>query len=273
VTLAFSANAGDPCDDFLPQHPLWEKIRTAKYSCCMNLLPIVNIGLVNQGEGLWPILSLDKISLYLERCKPGRFSGAVIVTSHTPREDAILSCSLWTASQVLWGNGEGGLLAETWFKAYRPDLYQHPGWQTLLREMREVAINIGLLRSLLKEKRGDIAKEEFRILTDSILSRLKCLFAKINNLKSNGSERPNLKEYFSYFYRDARRLILRFLQHYQMPLLGVLDGDDMKPSFWTEISNANSQGITSGVNVVLLEEPRKGDPQSQMTKIYEEVFH
>jgi len=42
--ISFSAHAGDPCSDYLPPHPLWEKLRSAKHYSHLNLLPIVNIG-------------------------------------------------------------------------------------------------------------------------------------------------------------------------------------------------------------------------------------
>lgn len=272
TTIAFSAHAGDPLNDFLPLHPIWETLRTSNNSSFLNLLPIINSGLVKQGEGLWPIFSQDQTNCYLSRCKPSVLSGVITMTTHVPRENALLSCNLWVTAQTLWRDGSPSLLMDTWIRAFRPEYLQYDDLEKILQEIREISLKVGFLIFNMDKSEKELSKNESRTLADSLLSRLAFLQTTLEDRTIESTERVSLKQYFTFFARDARRMILRFLQHYQMPMVGVLNGDDMKESFWTEISSPNSQGLISGVKVLLLDEPHRGESGSIMAEIYDEVI-
>jgi hypothetical protein len=269
--IAYSANTGDPLDDHLPPHPLWNVLRNSKHASKYNLLPLVNIGLANQGEGFWPTISLDQINRYIVRCNPIHFSGAAAITAHLPKEDALLSCSLWLASQILWGKNNPHLLLESWIKAYRPEFFECLDPREVLEDCRKIEVQLGMLSSLIKENRTPHSKEEFRMLTESLLANLRLLHSIFDTKKTNSTQRCSLYERFAIFARDARKLILRFLQHFNMPLVNVMNGDDMQESFWADISNTGSLGMTSSVKVILRDKPNKGKPDSYMSKIYAEI--
>lgn len=269
--IAFSSLAGDPCFDYLPPHPLWEVLRREKNKSHANFLPLLNTGLVGQGEGFWPIFSLDLNNRYLLRCDSTLFAGAISITAYLPKEESLLSCSLWTAAYTMLGEGQNSPLAETWFGAYCPDILKYKDHDRILGEMRQISIMIGYLSTYPRDDKANASREEYRILSESLLSRLRVLQASIDNQQTENSKHLKLKDYFTFFLRDGRRLILRFLQQHQITMVNGLTDDDSQESFWTTTSTAGSHGWNAGTKVFIREEPSKGEAGSIMEKIYEEV--
>ncbi|MFQ5730191.1 MAG: hypothetical protein ACE5GN_07510, partial [Waddliaceae bacterium] len=110
--IAFSAVSGDPVLDHLDSHPFWEVLRQSLDVCYTPLLPIINVGALNQGECLWPTLALDLINDYCLRCRRHQFAGVLSLVPYLPNPESFLSCNLWVASQVLWGRNPPELLGK-----------------------------------------------------------------------------------------------------------------------------------------------------------------
>ncbi|NGX42480.1 MAG: hypothetical protein K940chlam7_00760 [Chlamydiae bacterium] len=269
--VAFSAVAGDPAFDHQQPHPFWEIFRQSLDSLYTPLLPIVNIGAVKQGECLWPTLSLDLINRYLLPCNRHHFLGVLSLTPSLPKATSFLSCNLWVASQILWGQSQPERLVETWFAAYRPEL-NRSGFVETLKEIRQVALGISFLRYSSNE--GELSKEECRAQAESLLAQLRRLQIVIENSETTRNQEDDkltFKEYFTFFARDARRIILHFLQCNHVSVANVLNGEDMLESFWTAVNQPSGGGILAGVKPTLFEEPNKGEEGSAMRKIYEET--
>jgi hypothetical protein len=269
--LAFSAVAGALYADHLPPHPFWETLRRSPDVSATTFLPIVNIGSIQQGEGLWPSLSLDLIEKYFSKCRRHHFAGVVCLVNQLPNIGGLLECSLWVAAQKLWTEQPASLLAETWFRARRPemDFLTHSG---ALQHVRQLVVELSLLRSLHNEKQRDhISSEECRTIASSSLIRLKYLqiiFEKNESSNLKRSEKSTFHEYFTCFARDARRIVLHFLQRFNVTLLHQKDDDDQLEGFWTQF-----HGVSQNVRYAkpqFLDHPHKGSVGSSMEKIYKE---
>jgi len=255
--IAFSATVGDPCSDWLPPHPLWQTLRAAKAKTYLNLLPLINVGLINQGQGLWPATSLDLMDRYLLRCRQKTFCGAIALATSVPEEDALLSCSLWVASRILWGDQSPHLLAETWFCSYRRQWLEVENLERLLKEVREIAIAINFLQETSTQ-----TKEQIKKLTDCLLLRLRCMEAARLKQPALTDSKPGFDHYLTFFIRDAKRLIARALESHKMPIAFSLEEEGRSGSFWTEGSLAD---------IVIFDSPKKGE-DPLMAQIYSEVF-
>lgn len=272
--LAYSAIAGSPWEDHRSPHPFWETLRQSPDVSATPLMPIVNIGAVRQGEGLWPTLTLDLVERYFSHCHRHHFAGAISLIGQLPKEGALLDCSLWVAAQVMWKEQSVRLLAETWFRAQRPDL-DFPVFADALRDIRSISADLSFLRSLHNENHRDlISSEECRTIAASLLARLKHLqfqFEKEEKSRLKRSEKPTYYDYFSCFVRDARRIVLHFLQRFNAPLLHYRDEDDQQEGFWTQVQGLG-QGGRYSPKAIFLEHPQKGVPGSRMELIYKENY-
>lgn len=271
TTIAFSSVAGNACLDHLPPHPFWEYLRQSTEISSTRLLPIVNVGSVLQGEGLWPAPSLDLLDNYYSRLYRHSFAGAIALVNTLPKEGGLLDCALWTASQCLWKESSPLLLAETWFQVYRSEWDFSLYWDCL-KKTREMIIELSLLRSLTNEMSRDlISTEECRAVTESLLSRLKILQMKADKLQRQNSKKTkliSLTDYLTFFARDAQRIILYFLQCFNLSYPHLFNEDDLQDSFWTQFLSKSGHGVRSAAKVVFLEEPSRGNPGSKMETIF-----
>lgn len=249
--IAFNAVCGYPHSDHQCGHPIWELLRESPDCSSTPLLPVLNIGLVNQGEGLWPIINADLLDRFLPRCSRHHFAGALSMASHMPRSGSVLDCNLWVAGQSLWRDISPLLLLETWFKAFRSDENLH----FCLKAMkcgRDIAMQLCSLspQHLLESLSG----EESKIYGDHILSSLKQLqnqWKKQIDKKSLNAH-PKIKDYFNFFAKDVKQLLGAYLPTYNIPLSYLIDNEEPSISFW----NAK------------LDTPNRGHKNSIMEAIY-----
>lgn len=255
--ISFSAVAGSPTDDHREYHPLWVLLRELPDTSATRLLPLLNMGGVEQGEGLWPVIPIGLLEYTLDHMHRQPFAGAIMMTRYLSKQGTFLDGSLWTAGQSLWGGFSPCLLLETWCKAFHPSLTS----LELLIDFWRVGRRLSGLKNSKKT-----TTEECRLLSESLIGELNRLQTLVDKCRDE-----RVREYFVYFARDARRKILHFLQANHAPMVNVLNGDDLQESFWTVIQQSGGSGLTSGAKVTLLEEPRMGEEDSPMRRIYDEV--
>lgn len=271
--ISFSAVAGHYLHDHLPSHPFWEQLRISPDISETPLLPVVNVGSVSQGEGLWPSLPFDLFEKYYSQLNRHRFAGIMSVTNRLPKSGGLLDCALWTSGQLLWRNVPSSQLMATWFSAYRPD------WNfalnlDILKSIRQMTIELSYLRSLMSESSQDqMTSEEHRVITDSLLMRLKELQMRVErsyrkHLKKN--EMTSLFEYMQCFVRDAQRIVHQFMQNSNLSISHMSGNEDHQVSFWMPIYTGTSQGVQSPSKGTLLDEPRPGMEGSRMEAIFNE---
>ena len=273
TVLSFSFVEGEPFEDHLSPHPIWESLRASHGESSTAFLPIVNVGSIGSGEGLWPILPLDHIESYISYMYRHRFLGAMMMSDHIPQRGSLLDCSLWVGSQVQWMKLSPDLLANTWFLANRSVLGND--WDRLhLKKIRELVLRLKRLckGTLRPSEFYDAEKELFRLEVESILFYLKFLREKF--LKSNVSVKErddriiSFSDYLCYFIRDAKRMIFSFLQGEEISISNVLDGEDLQKGFWTTLIQGAKGGIGGKASVSLLKRADYEASDGVMDRIY-----
>lgn len=268
--IAFSALSGDFTQDHVPLHPFWNALRKEMECSSTPLLPIVNTGGVRQGEGLWPSIPCDLIDLILARCVRHHFAGIITLVNHIPPCGGMLDCSLWIASQALWKGSNPWLTAETWFAAHRPH-WNYPLFEEDFKTIRRMVIHLSLMRSLTSEPHRDkLSSEEGKAISESLLAHLRALEIKwLKEKQENKEAKATLQDYGVFFLRDARRIILNFLQCFNISIPNLTIHEDVQESLWTQFLQSGGQGVRSG-KVSLLEKPNAGQPGSRISQIFAE---
>lgn len=269
--IAFSALGGLPSHDHLPQHPFWLQLRQAHQIVSTPLLPIINAGGVDQGEGLWPALSFDLFQNYFQRCTRHHFAGVISLTNRLPAPGGFLECNLWVASQLQWREIPPEVLIETWFKARRPDI-DYVKERDLFKQVRDIILELSHLKFL--KRRGIYTVEELRLFIESLLARLKVLKLRTSKdrMMTSNCSTATLIEQVNFFIRDARRTLLHIAQNYDVPLLSFAGEDDLQDSFWTKAVGASGQTARNGLKVMILDTPECGNAPGVMHRIYHENF-
>lgn len=232
-------------------HPFWEVLRVSPDVSSTPLLPVVNMGNVGCGDGLWPSLNLRLLNKVFGHMQRHVFAGVIGVINQLPKREGLLDCTLWAAAQFLWKRQRIEQAVETWFLAHHPEMEYSKYFEVIDDLVHEI--------HALK-RMGERTSEESKVIAESLIARLKEIQVKLEveerkRLKKTGI---SLHDYFVYFERDARRLILQFLQKHHVALASLLNNDDAGEGFWT------SGG--KGGKVTVLEEPSKGT--GMMTRIY-----
>lgn len=258
--LAFSAVSGNPTADHLPSHPLWEKLRGMPTLSSPALMPIINIGAVDQGEGLWPTLTFDLLERFAALCQRHHFAGLIGLVHSLPAEGSLLDCCLWVGAQIQWKERSIQPVASSWFAARRPDLDFLTN-ANALKELREVAINLSLLRAHYLKQTDQISREQCRCLIERLWVQVKGLELRFDSSKGSSNARPNWSDYYIFFARDARRLILFFIRHLQLSLPNLGRFEESGSGFWTSFQPSAP---------FFLDVPFSGDPGSLMSMIHKE---
>jgi len=266
--IAFSALAGSFYDDHLPLHPLWEALRQSPDVSATPLMPIINGGSVKQGEGLWPVLKTELFECFFSSMRRHVFAGAIILTNGLPKKKGVLACNLWIAAQMQWREQSPALYAETWFKAFRPEL-EYERYEQALKTISDVARELSLLRSQLHIKEVDrISSEICRAKAEAMLSQLNFLQLIFTKDKENDKSKMQLSlaDYFRFFNRDVRQTLLHIMQMLNISLPNAMNGVDVQESFWTKLLESSGAGIRGASKVSFLDKPNSesGDPRLRL---------
>lgn len=271
--IAFPAVAGAWCDDHLPPHPLWEQLRRSPDISSTHLLPVVNVGMVSQGEGLWPAPSLDLVETYYSRLYRHRFAGVVALTSQLPQQGSMLDCCLWVAGQALWRQRSSALLAEQWFRAFRSE-WNYLEVEAIMAGARSLVVELSQLRAMANEAARDaVLSEECRTASESVIARLKELQLRAEKLERKRLKRglfPSIHDYMQVFARDVQRIVLHFLQRFNLSYPHVMGPEELLESFWMQLSPGGTQDMRAAAKVAFLQEPLSGPAGSRMEAIYRE---
>ena len=270
--FAFSAVAGDVANSHLPLHPIWDVLQQLRDPLWTPLLPLFNGGCLNQGEGMWPVLNFEHLEEVLQKCQRHQFAGLAIVTKQLPQEKGLLSCNLWVCGQALWTSWSPAFLAQLWFKSERSDL-DFKSFTFWLKRIAWIARELSQLKEDIRTKRLIQQPEMCRCKGESLLAQLSELHQVVQLEQTTPFIQGScFKDYYLYFMRDARRLILLFMQTYQLPISTLLMGQDMQAAFWTEVSSSNDQVSRGQVKIFFKEEIQTQWEDPILQQIYEENF-
>jgi hypothetical protein len=260
TVIAFPAAGGQLSDDHAAPHPFWKELRRSPDISSTRLMPVINCGGIEQGEGLWPNLPMDLIQTYLPRCYRHTFAGIAIPCPALPGEGSFLEGALWIASQAQWRDLPAELLAETWHAARRPS-EEYGESKIRLENIREVIKGISSLRQLVNQKaRSLIPTAENRAKVERVIALIKLLDCQLSasGIPAMQDHPPTLDDYQLYFLRDAKRMTAYLAQHLSVPTPHLLQGQDLGEGFWTDIA----------YNAFRRDVPRQGNPGSKMARIF-----
>lgn len=258
TAIAFDFCAGAAWEAPNIQHPLWEILRTQKSSSSTPLIPIVDIGAVTQGEGLWPLATVDLIPQILPFVKRHPLAGVIGLVPGMPLPNSLLEASVSSWGYALWTRVTDFHFFESWGMAHFPELGTAQ-FKAVVDLSRDIANKIHFLES------GGPAPSLARQIGESLAGRAKELEALAQLQKSA------LSEIVPYFIRDARRSLLRLLQEYQISLPNLLQTEDWQEGIWTEGSSLASIGKAGG-KVTLLSAPNRGAPGSRLDRWVQENY-
>ncbi len=258
TTLAFSAVAGLPTDDHLPLHPFWQRISTMNHA---PLMPIVNVGAVEQGESLWPTYTDDRVAEVAAHATGPGFLGWMALAPSVPNAGCVLDANLWVAAQAFAGGRPASLLLEEWMRAQ----------ELLPSEELPIARRVRRVHLQLRELLAARASGE---ITDAEPERVRVqsLLGQLNEIALDSGETGGIRPLLPYFVRDSKRLLYQHMQANNISIPNVFSGDDMQESFWTQMAGGGSHGISFGSEASLLPEPQRGAPGSVMERAYARTY-
>lgn len=225
--ISFPAVAGKDTHEHLSQNPLWNQLRLSPDISSTRLLPIINGGLVDRGDGLWPVMPLDVLE-YLPRCRRHFFAGAMITVRYMPAAYGWLDAALWVTGQSLWNTGVSELLAETWFAAFRPDL-NYITFSQLLKQIGKISLELKLLQT------WQGGSEDAKKLAESIAIQLKALSntLQLKQGKQKKGKEPAIADYFFVFEEEAKKILSGNLPSSRH--LNLIEGEQKGPGeFFSE---------------------------------------
>lgn len=133
TSLAFSANQEGLAADYSPPHPVWEWIQHQKMAIETPLLPILNLGQSQAGEGSWPTFPLDILERYRMRITAHHRFGSISMIPHYPQDSTLLEGVLSIAACSLISGQPPHPLIEAWCK----ETFPHPSAFELTSAMLE----------------------------------------------------------------------------------------------------------------------------------------
>lgn len=242
-------------------HPFWDILHSSIDVSSTSIMPILNAGCLGIGEGLWPLMLADHIEDVLLKCNSHSFSGFLSLAANMPAYEAWGSLNLWIAARSQWVNPICSCqdIAKDWFKLYRPDI----DLQLCLEPIK--------LLTDLTHKVVNWLEDESTPTTECWRSKLEFAFSYLKlisgyaweNYTACNSAYPSLEDYFRYCYVDLRSLLFHLILKHQIPISQMIDSEDVKGGFWTELRGAPGQAVRSGGHVILRTEPKPTHPAMQ----------
>lgn len=249
--LAFSSRAGNPFLDHLKIHPFLKNADPQEVKG-LKLASLVNIGGVLQGGGLWPSVTLDLVQSVYPYLIDLNITPIPCVHG-LPQPGSFLEASLIIASKTFKGSRFPEKDLSVWLKETqcREDI-------STLKEVRDLCVHLSTMRALLGEKNRDsLSKDDTKLLALSVLSRLQRL---------QGTSLDCLH----FFLRDARRIVLHFIQSFNVTLNESME-DAGEKGFWTDFAIGAGSGVRNLGKVTLLKTPQLNPDCPRMQKIYHDA--
>lgn len=255
--IMFSARLGDPFLDHLKINPFLLNSEPKELEG-LQLATIVNAGAVQQGGGLWPSVAIDLVqSIYPHAIDLG--ITPIPCVHGLPKKGSFLEASLLIASKAR----SGKVFVEKELLLWLRENNYSEGIINPIKEVRCICVNLSLMRHLLAEKRRDhISQEEIKLIAASTLYRLRSL-SKV--------EDRYFSDYLQFFVRDAARIILHFVQSFNVTLQETFESEPGKMGFWTEFEAGIGSGVRSLGKVSLSKLPLLNTECERMRAIYAEA--
>lgn len=236
---AFSALSGSPFWDYLQPHPFWEVMQTTIAPPATPLMPILNIGGIELGEGYWPNMTLDLLETPFSDCP---LAGLVSCIKDFPEEGEILEGMLYATGMSQWRKKEPKALLQEWYQMR----FKEGNYSQFFSIMQKVRSIIKELKFFYQEK-TDANEARFKLETMiALLNEVEHATRKIEFSRWNKS--------IEHFLVDARRLIQHFGQVYDLSF-SELGASIKGVGILTKVSTSVSVGMSRVGHVRWLDRP------------------
>lgn len=268
--IAFSSTVGHPVAWEQGLHPFWQELRRLPDSSYTPLMPVVNVGNVKRGNGLWPNVPLRFLDEVCGRLWRHRFAGVTAMTDFLPKPGGFNEMALWALGQAQWRSLPPTQLAETWLLARRP------AWsiRRVLDTVQACEYSTQELYSMLALAEQGLGKDKdldlCRSRIEALLAQLKYLQILVKDSPVDASQQSTLDDYVIFYLRDTKRMVHHCLKKMNIAMGSVLVGDDLQEAFWTEMDAEPSRGIGAGAEVNFLARPNRGEPDSRLRLVADE---
>ena len=260
-SLSFFSTEGRMEQVYRSPNKNWNALKNLKYPSGTALLPMMNVGALGLGDGLWPWFAKSYIQSHFGKMKRHAFKGCIAVTRYLPEESTLAWGNLWTCTQYLWHGLEATESFENWLRAYYPS-YQVNDLMTVLSSLSGVVEKVQKLRNVAEEQ---YEKFPLRVEVEALLAQLTYIEELNNLIKTPFSQQ------ISFFFRDARRVIFSLVKFLGYSLPNLLSGDHLKESFWTELDQGPGKGLSPGTQVNLRNRPNIGLEGSEQHSFYSSI--
>lgn len=278
TSIAFSAVAGPYTADYLAPNPLWDHLQRRHDPSSTPLLPILNMGSVGSGDGLWPAPPFDLLTRYLPRLYRHPFGGAIVLTKSLPLDGTPLDAALWVCGNALFSpTHTPEVLINIWLQASHPQI-DGELWRSACGDGREAIKETYLLLAALREYETSgkeiFSREELLCHGNKALCCLHAARQQYNKITAQQKRaRPGsvtIEEYGGSFFCDVRRLLLLATQSRNITIPGLLTSEEQHPAFWTAMNGGGAEEKTplrSGAVITERTSPCLGSPGGILNRI------
>lgn len=245
TTITFSPVSGAPFLDHLLPHPFWDTLYKRQASCATPLLPLLNMGSLSLGEGLWPAPPLELIQRFMPSNSRHNFGGAIVLTKYLPCSGTPLDASLWITGHALFHKALSvDMLTIMWLKAFQPEMAQQlwlQGCSYCRQAVKELYYLIDSYKFYESKGRELFSRTELSSRVETSFYNLQAARQQFTKISQPSQQRAgaNLAEYFRYFSRDLQRLLAMTTRGRNILLPKF--ADDKGPSFWTKEGGGKEQ--------------------------------
>jgi hypothetical protein len=270
TTLVFSATAADPPSLAVSMHPFWNELRCSLDVSGVPLLPLLNVGAIGCGGGLWPLSLANEIENTIAKCRRHYFSGVIAIIPAMPKDGSLAHSNLWVTAQRLWrGEASASELMALWFDVYRPDV-DYTKAMPLLTEATALALEVTSLFSVSIAK----SHEQWRAALESAFARLKNLSCQMWEELHHAvlASLPSLKDCFEPFYVEMRRLLFQLMLVQQVSLPQIVEDGDLSAGFWTKLNAVRGQSVRAGAEIAYVKSCQVDDLPSNLQFVYRSTY-
>jgi hypothetical protein len=223
TSLVFPSSSNHPTEDFSSLNPFFNTLYQREVANITPLLPIVNMGSVGCGAGLWPSIPLDLLTGHLPKNSSHAFDGAIILSESLPTPGTFLDAALWLAGHTLFfPKIPMHQLIAIWLAAHHPATDKEQ-WQKCITYNWQAIQDTLLAQKLYQEGAA----------TDSLFSFVERALANLQISKSlSGLSDSSMR----HFYSDICRILSQALQGRYGALHKRLSEVEEGFGFWTSES-------------------------------------
>lgn len=256
TSLSFSSFIGDMRGQSFKKNAVWKALNDSWDSSTTPIVPLINAGGVDCGEGLWPnspLTLFHNISSSLHRHP---FSGILPFTRYLPLKRGLLRATLWSLGASQWQKQTPEELMELFLKAYFNIKHTHL-IKELLHDSEEISHTLQKVQSNPQKESKELA-----LYLKYILSKVDILDFKIKKMPKD-----HLSYMFKMFVRDVKKKLLLWNQQWQLHINEIASGDDLKESFWIDIEHSSRGGLGGSVQGEQRESPYAPENNQEMQEI------